>query len=373
MHILHVLLSNNPVPAIYGGAVQQTVQELAQECVKMGHKVSVISRAKYEYKEELEKITSSEKVNYLYVYSNSTSKTSLIKCLHKYIKLAIDNGPYDVIHTHVPYAAFFFYLFKNKLGNPKIIWHVHNNSKFSFLVKGLDIEIVGISRSVIRNLYGIIKKSKFSVIHNICRKGLFPLYTNESKLKYREEFSIEKSKYVITFAGRISPEKGLHVLLSAIEKMDEDIKSKITLLIAGASWFKNSGRTKYEEKLIEKAKQLDVRWLGYVDNWEMYKVYHASDIFVVPSVWEEPAGQVVIEAQSCGVKVIASDIGGIPEYLSPYDKKVEPNNPEKLSEAIIEILNKENSLEEAKKRSDWVNQNFSLNNIVKQWIQLYEK
>lgn len=373
MHILHLLLSNNPVPAIYGGAVQQTVQELAEACTSQGHKVTVISRAQKKQKKELSKYTDSTNVRYRYIYSDNTSRSNLLRYLGDYLKLAIENGPYDVIHTHVPYAAILFNLFKHKLGNPKIIWHIHNKGRFANLTRFFNIELVGISNSVLKEVGGDPENPKHHIIPNICRPEQFPLYTIKSKHLARKELNLPDSKIVIAFAGRISPEKGLHVLLDAIGRLHQHLQSKITLIVAGSSWFKNAEKTDYEESIMQEGKKIDVQWLGYVDNWELHKIYHACDLFVVPSIWEEPAGQVVVEAQSCGTQVIASSVGGIPEYLSPFDTSVNPNSPEDLKKAIEKSIKVGSDSMIEKKRSEWVRKRFSINQITKMWLSLYEK
>ena len=55
--------------------------------------------------------------------------------------------------------------------------------------------------------------------------------------------------------------------------------------------------------------------IGYLDNKELYKYQSIADFAIVPSVWNEPAGLVVLEAQAAGLPVVASNVGGIPEFL----------------------------------------------------------
>jgi glycosyltransferase involved in cell wall biosynthesis len=57
-----------------------------------------------------------------------------------------------------------------------------------------------------------------------------------------------------------------------------------------------------------------VRFLGLQSQVEPFM--QAADAFVCPSLWEEAAGLVNIEAQACGLPVLASRVGGIPEYVS---------------------------------------------------------
>lgn len=372
MHILHLSLSGPPIPAVYGGAIQQTVEELAIASVRKGHKVTVISRALENYRETLREVNN-QGVNYTYVYAKSTSRKSIFLSIEKYLKVIKQNGPYDVIHIHAPYAAIISTLIRKKIGNPKIIWHVHNRSPLAPLVKlNKNVKIVGISKSVIEGIGGDLNDNRYSIIHNICREEKFPLGTSTDKILAKEKFNISNEKFVISFAGRIVPEKGIHILIEAIKSLDLDLQSKIILLVAGSSWFKEGKKTEFEERIFKESESINVKWLGYVDNWELHKVYHASEIFIVPSIWEEPAGQVVVEAQSTGTKVIASDVGGIPEYLSPYEKTVRPNSSKELALAIKKQFEKSIDLEHSRERAEWVRSNFSINMITDEWLDLYE-
>jgi glycosyltransferase involved in cell wall biosynthesis len=56
---------------------------------------------------------------------------------------------------------------------------------------------------------------------------------------------------------------------------------------------------------------------GYVGNDQLYRFYEISDVAIVPSTWEEPAGLVVLEAAAAGKPIIVTRSGGIPEYFNP--------------------------------------------------------
>jgi len=59
----------------------------------------------------------------------------------------------------------------------------------------------------------------------------------------------------------------------------------------------------------------NVRFFGRQPNHELQPFFHASDVLVVPSQYEEGFGRVIIEALSCGCPVVGSDCGGIREAL----------------------------------------------------------
>ena len=90
------------------------------------------------------------------------------------------------------------------------------------------------------------------------------------------------------------------------------------LVVAG------SGDARYQAELRELARELSidgaVEERGKLDTEALAKVLAEAHAVVVPSVWEEPAGLVCVEAALARVPVVASRIGGIPELLRDEDE-----------------------------------------------------
>jgi glycosyltransferase involved in cell wall biosynthesis len=133
---------------------------------------------------------------------------------------------------------------------------------------------------------------------------------------------------VITYAGRITPEKGLAVLIEALAAARGD--GPIELRIAGV--VENDSYWSYCQRLQTTAMTtnpgLNVSYLGHLDYAAIDDLYRQSDIVAIPSQWPEPLGAVAIEAMSAGAAVIASNIGGLDTALvdnhngvlvDPYD------------------------------------------------------
>ena len=108
------------------------------------------------------------------------------------------------------------------------------------------------------------------------------------------------------YLGQIRPTKGLHILVRAFlaEQFDN-----AELYIAGR------GDPAYETELkAATAGHPNVQWLGFADN----RIFLDSiDVLVVPSVWHDTAPLVLLEAFSASRPVIASNRGGIPEFVTP--------------------------------------------------------
>ncbi|WP_158992216.1 glycosyltransferase [Mucilaginibacter sp. L196] len=113
----------------------------------------------------------------------------------------------------------------------------------------------------------------------------------------------------IGFAGRISPEKGLHVLIDAFKQLDP---TRFTLLIAA---IKVPAEDKYGAKLLSKTKDFpNIKW-GYnytADNIDSF--YNELNVLCIPSVCNETGPYVMFEAVARHIPVIANSLGGMREW-----------------------------------------------------------
>lgn len=130
----------------------------------------------------------------------------------------------------------------------------------------------------------------------------------------------------ILYFGRLSPEKGLEILLEAMSQLPD-----IPLIIAG--------RGPHEEALKERVRHLgmqNVRFAGFKDGNALKRLIAGGRFTVLPSIWYEVFGLSILESFACGKPVIASRIGGIPEVITDSYNGflVQPGSSEKLAEKI---------------------------------------
>lgn len=170
----------------------------------------------------------------------------------------------------------------------------------------------------------------------------------------------EKERKCVLFVGRVSPEKGLHVLIDAHKQVTAQ-EPKAELRIVGGPYIpplsflvdrssdpmvkalRRFYSSDYMEHLRERAKAMPencVSFHGHLAHGELATLFCDADVFVQPSVWGEPFPLSVVEAMGAGLPVIASRVGGLPE--SVVDGKtgllVEPDNPTHLADAILQLL-----------------------------------
>lgn len=131
----------------------------------------------------------------------------------------------------------------------------------------------------------------------------------------RANYGLTKNDFAVIFCGRICEDKGIDKLIEAILPMDKSIK----LLIVGSVSALTNQTTPFYNKIKSLAFENSdrIKFTGYIDNSELYKTYQCADIQIVPSIWEEAAGLVVIEGQHSGLPQIITRSGGMTEYANP--------------------------------------------------------
>jgi glycosyltransferase involved in cell wall biosynthesis len=174
-------------------------------------------------------------------------------------------------------------------------------------------------------------------------------------------------KQRILFVGRITPEKGLNWLLRSLQLTS----ANICLDIAGEGWAKAQ-----IEKLSRKLGLEDrVTWHGWCSKEELEILYRQCFAVVFPSIWPEPAGLITLEAYAHKRPIIASAVGGIPEYIRDGETGilVEPNDRQALASAIACLGSDFNgSRSMGKMGHDWLHEEFSMDTHVKQLQKVYE-
>ena len=116
-------------------------------------------------------------------------------------------------------------------------------------------------------------------------------------------------------------------------------------------------------------------FLGYFPDEKLPDLYAASDIFVLPALYENfPFA--ILEAQSTGLPVISTTVGGIPEFLvnNKNGLLMEPGDPEQLVQRIMVLLQEPEFSEELGRRGrKLVEEKFAWPLIADQVVDLYQK
>ncbi len=387
MKVLIISPCDLPVPAVSGGAVASLMESIVKENeIQDKLHISMVTSFSKAAEEKSLKYKRTEfiwiKNPYFFKLADSVMDFLLMK-FHKAskpkeyfrklyviskIKKILDRGEYDRIV--VQNSGYILKALKEEKTlakyKDKIYYHLHNDipmnadddmlkeTKFLLISEYLKIQLA--------EKCGESAKDRCIIVKNGIDCGKFRQeLSDEDKVALRQQLEIAPDKKIMVFVGRINESKGIRELLNAVETMDDSF----VLLIIGSTNFGAAEISDFEREIQKKCEKLKdrVRFTGFVHNDELWKYYKLSDMAVLPSMWEEPAGLTMIEAAAAGLPVITTISGGIPEYLTDdyailIDK--ENNVEENIRNAVYEVKDNEALWKQrGKAAAEYVMDNFS--------------
>jgi D-inositol-3-phosphate glycosyltransferase len=139
-----------------------------------------------------------------------------------------------------------------------------------------------------------------------------------------------QKEFDLLFVGNFYWVKGVDVLLAAVGRLhSQGIDAK--LAVAGKF---DANQRKYLTNALPPAVRANLSFLGVVERARMPELMNSARLVVVPSRYET-FGMVALEAIACGVPVVATRVGGLPEVVdSSVGRLVGTPDPESLAEAI---------------------------------------
>ena len=377
------------------GGTGAYVYYLSHYLQKLGHNVHVVARDK----KDSERIFHGIKVHYIAGSGNALVKFfKFNRSVSKKIKELNYQIGFDVVHANLPLVPSFAIpdnsskaivcavhstwkgeALVTKRDNPK---ELNPNEKamlrFNFLLRYFEKKLMKRSDALIAvskytvneltNLYGINKK-KIHVIYNGVDVEKFK--PRPDSVNLRQEFGLEEDVKIVLFVGRLYHRKGLEILLHSIPSVLKEF-NKVKFVISGTGFKKkeSSLRLLTKELKIEDS----VKFLGYVSDEKLPFLYSTSDIFVLPAIYENfPFA--ILEAQSSGLPVISTKVGGIPEFLIDNENGfiIEPGDSIQLSQKLLNLLQNPDLTERmGKKGRKMIEEKLNWKLITNQVIDLYK-
>lgn len=164
------------------------------------------------------------------------------------------------------------------------------------------------------------------------------LITNKKNIRYSHSFAIsEGERPVVLFVGKISVAKGVPWLLEAMEQVVKQFP-EAKLWLAGPT--DSSQFSRLRGQAVSNFQF--VKHLGIIKNRDIADLYRQATIVAAPSIttktWAEQVGNVNLQALSCGVPVVTTNSGAIPEYVK--DGQGALIVPEKDSKALANAISR---------------------------------
>ena len=169
--------------------------------------------------------------------------------------------------------------------------------------------------------------------------GIIPLQNPPSPTDARKKLNLPSDRQIILFFGGIRPNKGLDILLKALEII-KSRNRRVLLVIAGGLL----GRFNFESyaDIIKKADLSDYvqTFIQFIPEEEVDYFFAASNLVVLPYLKFEAQSGVLLRAYAHKKPVVASNVGAMGELVSSDEVGlvIEPGDAEPLAEAVISVL-----------------------------------
>lgn len=324
-----------PVPAIKGGAVETLITQLIEsnesnpkchfdvytmpdvELNSIRYQYTNVRQVQGGFSEALGCKILNKVEQLIHVQTTSLYDYTLLCSLKK--------GHYD--YVLVENTAHFYHLaYKIKKYRNRLVFHLHNNVDSARtecdlrFISDTAYRILTVSNYTGRLVQSIRSSENIRTLYNCVDRRKFAPGNSAGRDRIRSKYRLEQ-KTVIMFSGRLETIKGFPELFEAFAHMVRSGHgTDAALMIVGGNspWADDAARSELNINLVSYQKQLGdkVVFTGMISYSEMPDYYAAADIMTVPSMWEEPFGMIALEAMTCGLPLVISDSGGLPEIVN---------------------------------------------------------
>ncbi len=324
----------------YPGGISEHVKYLTERLRERGHEVHVLTtRFKKEDYPQWEDPPYVRRVgrSVHFIANKSVSSVAIAPRISKKVKEIIEEGGYDVIHTHGPIVPTLPLLAVKHAGNRAVVstFHAAHDESLGYeLFKGylkkyyerVDVRVAVsevAKRSVERYFPGEFKIIPNGVDVERFRPDLEPI----PELAERP---------TVLFVGRLEPRKGLRFLLRAFPKILERVP-EAQLVVVGTGL---KAMRAYYKQFIPDEIEDRIKMVGFVLPEELPRYYASASVFCSPATSGESFGIVLLEAMASGTPVVASDIPG---YRCVLEDGVQgflakPEDPDDIADKILRVL-----------------------------------
>jgi len=295
---------------------------------------------------------------------------NLIRIIRKY--------KIQIIHAHSVIPTGFVASIVSKLMHKPLFITAHgmdiNNFENSrifnyFIASSLNssFKSIAVSEDLAKKMRFMVKdKNRVFVLRNAVDTDRFNPTRDKS---IRSKFDINDEDILILFVGYLDEFKGIFELINAFNVINSENRN-VKLMMVGTG-------PKKEDllKILTKMNIEDeVIFTGRVEPQKIHKYYQAADIFVLPS-YTEGLPVSVLEAMACGLPVVATNVGGIPEIITDRVNGfiVPSKNEKELIKKLAALTNNKDYREKFSQKSvEKINDEFNSGKKLKRLVDLYQ-
>lgn len=378
--ITHFPYKNKVVGESYAvRGAEAAADNLASVLAQKGHEISIFTSSA-SFKSEIEEYNGIKVYRYgtNFKVASGIFSFGLLKNPVKY--------PVDIVHAHisvpmgdiaglgyakkkrVPFVVTYHGDLQEDMGGVvrRISVHFYNKYLLDKVLSRADIIISPSEHYIDESRFLGKYRDKIVVIPNGINLEDFDI--GYSKEECREKLGLPLDGKIILFLGTLGPHKGPDILVKAMPRIIKEIPDAMLLFV---------GKGEMEKELRLLSKKLGVnkhiKFAGFVgDSFKKALFYKSADIFAFPS-FSEIFGIVNLEAMACGIPIVASNVGGIPDVVKDEENGllVPPGDSEVLADVIIYLLENEDVREKMGQNGRDKVKDYSWDRIAKETEKVY--
>ncbi|NMM51655.1 glycosyltransferase family 4 protein [Paenibacillus aquistagni] len=343
MNVLLICTEKLPVPNIRGGAIQTYIGGVTRQ-ISQYHRITIVGRDD----PELPADEVVHGVRYVRIPSGGVFETYADGVVQF---LSASGEHYDVIHIfNRPRMVL---PVRSVAPSSRIVLSMHNDMFNPAKIRPEEAQaviahterIVTISNyigSEIARYFPDVEPKLRTIYSGVDLDRFAPWLESQSAMSIRQSLRAQHqldSKKVILFVGRLSRNKGPHVLVRAMSHVKH---SNAVLVVVGGAWYSDNRVSDYigYVRAIAERSPLPVITTGYIDAQEVHRWFSAADVFVCTSIWNEPLARVHYEAMAAGLPFMTTARGGNPEIIMNNNGLLveDPDNPLDYAEKLNHLL-----------------------------------
>jgi glycosyltransferase involved in cell wall biosynthesis len=230
--------------------------------------------------------------------------------------------------------------------------------------------VIAISRQVscdTQELYGI-PEDQIRLVWNGFNQALFRVMPDIQRADVLAKHGLPTDPdHVVSFVGKLTDFKGIDVLLDAAAIYESQLGEVLTLIVG-------DGQLRAElESQTARLGLKGVHFLGHQHQPDVAELYNVADVSTVPSR-VEPFGLVAVEALACGTPVVATNEGGLPDFVDErLGVLVDVGDAPGLAEAIVSEIKADAKATKGPFAADYALKDFSWSGQVHKMIAIYEE
>ncbi len=298
-----------------------------------------------------------------------------------WLRATFEKEKFDIVHTHSFWGPG---IDARSLAKKQKIPFIGTNHTPIEIFSPVNIEFVKsfLKKYVIRffNKCDFVTTPSEVLLNSMKAQGLKPestVVSNPIEMQfYKENQTKEALKkelgfagFTVLYAGRISEEKRVDTIIDAFKDFSKN-KNGVTLVLVG----EGSLRKKFEKIVKESGKSNQIKFIGpYLGDSkkDLYDIFHASDIFVIASIFETQS-MVTLQAMASGLPVIASNVGALPDIVnSERGLLFDVGNSIQMAEQLEVMYSNPEMRDKFGKNGRTFSEKYSAEKVAKEWEKIY--